>query len=174
VKLQAAILLILLTGAGGCATRRETAANGSPTMVSGASDHTPSAAASVTASSPRKPVKAPGEPFELPAYAVRESAFTDFGMSVKTNLAVKWGDGVEWMEVSGVVRESSAAKQHLQAGDRILAIDGQLITKFGRDSMLDALFQRKAGDRVELLVMSAGQALPRYVTLTAERPRRAN
>ena len=171
MRLTAAIALILLAGAAGCANPPATAPRGSAAAESPDPARDESPASPAQTAPPRTPAKATGVPVDLPVYEVRESAFTDFGMSVRTNLAVKWGDSVEWMEVSGVAPGTSAAKQHLSPGDRILAIDGELITKFGRDSMLGALFQRKAGDRAVLLLLSPQQGLPRYVTLTAERPR---
>lgn len=114
-------------------------------------------------------IKNEGDLLKLPAHEVRESAFCDFGMSVKTNLEVKWGGDVEWMLVIGVDAGSSAAKLDLKVGDRILAIDGKLVSELSRDAMLAALFQRKKGDRVQFLVLGFRQALPRFVTLTANR-----
>ncbi len=111
-----------------------------------------------------------GAALTLPAYEVRESAFSDFGMSVRTNYQVQWGGSLEWMEVIAVEPGSSAAQQNLSWGDRIIAIDGQPVTELQRDSMLATLFERKAGDRVDVLVLRAAQALPRFVTLTARRP----
>jgi C-terminal processing protease CtpA/Prc len=101
---------------------------------------------------------------------VKESAFSDFGMSVKTNLEVKFGADVEWMFVIGVNAGSSAAKANLSVGDRIMAIDGRLVTELDRDAMLAALFQRKKGDRVQFLLLGLKQPLPRFVTLVANRP----
>ncbi|HEX2854630.1 MAG TPA: PDZ domain-containing protein [Opitutaceae bacterium] len=110
-----------------------------------------------------------GDLFKLPSYEVRESAFSDFGMSVRTNMEVKWGASVEWMLVIGVDAGSSAAKLNLSVGDRILAIGGRLVAELSRDEMLAALFQRKKGERVEFLVLGVRQSLPRFVTLTANR-----
>jgi C-terminal processing protease CtpA/Prc len=106
----------------------------------------------------------------MAAYEVRESAFTDFGMSVRTNFEVKWGGDIEWMRVSAVAAGSSAARQGLVPGDRIMAIDGEPVTKLGRDSMIEKLFLRETGDRVEILVLGPAKALPRFVILTANRP----
>ncbi len=106
----------------------------------------------------------------MSAYEVRESALSDFGMSVKTNFGVKWGGDVEWMLVTAVAVASSAAQAGLAPGDRLLAIDGRLIAEMNRDAMLEALFHRKKGETVRVLVLGRGQALPRFVTLTASRP----
>ncbi len=106
----------------------------------------------------------------LPAYEVRESAFSDFGMSVKTNFEVKWGGNIEWMVVTDVAADSSAARVGIRTGDRILAIDERLVTAMDRDAMLDSLFQRKKGDPARLLVLGLKQALPRFVTVVASRP----
>src|SRR5581483_10508364 len=89
----------------------------------------------------------------LPAFEVREAAFTDFGMSVRTNLSVKWGEPVAWMRVGAVQPLSSAAAARLGAGDRILALDGHLVTGLGRAAMLAALFERHRGDRLQALVL---------------------
>ena len=106
----------------------------------------------------------------LAAYEVRESAFSDFGMSVKTNFEVKWGGNIEWMVVTGVAAGSSASRMKIALGDRILAIDGRKITEMDRDAMLDALFQRKKGDRSRLLVLGHREALPRFLIVIANRP----
>jgi hypothetical protein len=106
----------------------------------------------------------------LPAYAVRETAFSDFGMSVKTNFDVQWGGHVAWMVVTAIDAGSSAARQRLGVGDRILAIDGRPVTTFDRDAMLAALFHRKQGETSRLLVLGPKEALPRFVTLAARRP----
>lgn len=108
----------------------------------------------------------------LEAYEVRESAFSDFGMSVRTNLEVKWGGGVAWMLVSAVEPGSSAARRGIVAGDRILAIDGRAVTELGRDAMLDVLFHRKKGEAARMLVLAQGEALPRFLTLVASPPGR--
>lgn len=113
-----------------------------------------------------------GDLFKLPAHEVRESAFSDFGMSVKTNLEVKWGGDVEWMLVIGVDPGSSAAQRNLRVGDRILAMDRKPIPELSRDAMLAALFQRKKGERAEFLILGKGQPLPRFVSLMANRPDR--
>jgi hypothetical protein len=170
-KLAAAISVVLMTGAVGCMVPHQSALPTSVTAKNHGAERSQSAEAPGKVSPIGGPnVKNEGEPLEMPAYAVQESAFTDFGMSVKTNMEVKWGGYVAWMQVSGVVLESSAAKQGLRPTDRILAIDDRLIAKFNRDAMLEVLFQRKTGDKVKLLVLGAKQALPRFVTLTAELP----
>ncbi len=113
---------------------------------------------------------APSSPTVLPAYAVRETAFSDFGMSVKTNFDVQWGGRVAWMVVTAIDAGSSAARQRLGVGDRILALDGRQITTFDRDAMLAALFHRKQGETSRLLVLGPKEALPRFVVLVAHRP----
>ena len=95
-------------------------------------------------------------------------------MSVKTNFEVKWGGNVEWMLVTGIAPGSSAAAARLAFGDRILAIDGRLIKEFDRDAMLGALFARKKGDIVRLLVLGQREAMPRFVSLVANRPDAGN
>lgn len=109
-------------------------------------------------------------PTTLQAYEVKESAFSDFGMSVKTNFDVKWGGNVEWMLVTAVDPGSSASRRGIFAGDRIMAIDGRLVTAMDRDAMLDILFQRKKGDTSRLLVFGQKDPFPRFVTLIASRP----
>jgi C-terminal processing protease CtpA/Prc len=106
---------------------------------------------------------------KLPAYEVRESAISDFGISVRTNFEVKWAGKIEWMRVSAVSASSSAAHAGLAPGDQILAIDGQLITEMDKATMLDALFQRKKGDSCRLLILGQNDSLPRFVTLIANR-----
>ena len=103
----------------------------------------------------------------LPAFEVRESAFCDFGVSVKTNVEVKWGGAIEWMQVSGVEPGSLAAARNLRVGDQVLAIDKRPVTELDRDSMLEVLFQREKGDRSQLLILAVGEALPRFVTLVS-------
>jgi predicted metalloprotease with PDZ domain len=112
----------------------------------------------------------PSIPTTLEAYEVKESAFSDFGMSVKTNFDVKWGGTVEWMLVTAVAAGSSAARMGIVAGDRIMAIDGRRVTDLDRDAMLDLLFQRKKGDTSRLLVFGQKDAFPRFVILAASRP----
>jgi membrane-associated protease RseP (regulator of RpoE activity) len=116
------------------------------------------------------PVTEPAE--ELATFEVRDSAISDFGMSLRTNLEVKWGDFVTWMRVTAIDPGSSADAAGLHPGDRILAIDGTEITKLDRDAMLAALFYRKKGDRIRVLTLGVGQPLPRFVTLRANRPDR--
>ena len=103
---------------------------------------------------------------------MRESAFSDFGMSVRTNLEVKGGGRIEWMVVTRVAADSSAARRGIAPGDQILAIDGRKITEMDRDAMLEALFQRKKGDRSRLLLLGHREALPRFLDLVANRPER--
>lgn len=165
-------LLSVMSGLAGCATGEK-----NPSASDGKREGPPSAslASQKISSGESKPGKTPapqnsGELFKLPSYEVRESAFSDFGMSVRTNLEVKWGANVEWMLVIGVDRGSSAAKLDLKLGDRILAIDGKLVSDLSRDAMLAALFQRKKGERVQFLILGVRESLPRFVTLMANRP----
>lgn len=104
------------------------------------------------------------------AYEVRESAFSDFGMSLKTNLEVRLSGAIQWMVVSAVDEGSSAARMEIRTGDRIMAIDGRLITEIDRDTMLELFFQRKKGQSSRLLVLGPKEALPRFVTLVASPP----
>lgn len=106
----------------------------------------------------------------MQAYEVREAAFSDFGMSVKTNFDVRWGGRVEWMIVTAIDAASSAERAKLEAGDRILAIDGKLVTAMERDEMLACFFQRRNGETARVLVLGRVEPLPRLVTLAAQRP----
>ncbi len=106
----------------------------------------------------------------LKAYQVKESAISDFGMSVKTNVEVQWGGKIEWMTVNAVAPGSSADRVGLKPNDRIMAIDGQLVVGMEKDAMLGLFFQRRKGDTSRLLVMGHRQAMPRFVTLVASRP----
>lgn len=108
-------------------------------------------------------------PSVLPAYEVQERAFSDFGMSVKTNFDVKWGGEVEWMIVTDVALRSSAAVMGVRVGDRILAIDAVQVTTLTRDAMLDILFHRKKADRSRFLLLGEKESLPRFVWLVAAR-----
>ena len=74
------------------------------------------------------------------------------------------------MLVSAVEPGSSASRGGIVAGDRILAIDGQMIKEMGRDTMLALFFQRKNRDLSRLLVLGRHEALPHFVTLVASRP----
>lgn len=118
----------------------------------------------------QSPPSSKSDAIRLEAYEVRESAFSDFGMSLKTNFDVRWGGRIEWMVVSAVDPGSSASHTGLLAGDRIMAIDGRLVTAMDRDTMLALFFQRKKGDVSRLLVLSRKESLPRFLTLTARRP----
>jgi len=162
-------VLMTVCGVTGCATREKNA----PGIPQRRDERS-----SITSQRPREPDGASSkshdgqnqaEPLKLAAYEVRESVFCDFGMSVKTNFEVKWGGSIEWMLVSGVDAGRSAARLDLRAGDRILAIDSRVIADLDRDAMLAAVFQRIKGDRAQLLVLGVRQALPRFVTLTADR-----
>jgi predicted metalloprotease with PDZ domain len=161
--------LIAISALTGCATREQSALG----KLAASTDR--SVAASQRPQEPKgtsgqgRNMENQAEPQKLAAYEVRELAFCDFGMSVKTNFEVKWGGRIEWMQVSGVDAGSSAARLDLRVGDKILAIDGRLISELERDAMLEALFQRKKGDRSQFLVLGVRQALPRFVTLVANR-----
>jgi C-terminal processing protease CtpA/Prc len=74
------------------------------------------------------------------------------------------------MLVTAVAAGSSAAQAALAPGDRILAVDGRLVGEMNRDAMLEVLFRRKKGESSRLLLLGRGQALPRFVTLVANRP----
>lgn len=132
------------------------------------------AAPSTTATSPAvsTPASRPAtaDAIRLAAVKVNEWPLSDFGMSVKTNFEVAQGENVQWMEVSGVEPDGPAAGARLSIGDRILAIDGTLVTTLTRDGLLDVLFKRKTGDRVRLLVARRNEALPQFVRLAARRP----
>lgn len=107
---------------------------------------------------------------KLAPFRVQEWAFNDFGMSVKTNVEVMWGENVQWMEVSALEAGGSAAARGLSPGDRILALEGVPVVKLNKAAMLEALFQRKKGEHVRVLVMSPRDPLPRFVVLVASRP----
>jgi C-terminal processing protease CtpA/Prc len=106
----------------------------------------------------------------LPSFAVNDSALSDFGMSVQTNAEVSWAGPVEWMRISAVAPGSAAARADLLPGDRILAIDGILITKLEKTQMLDLLFHRRPGASSRMLILGQHGPLPRFVTLVARRP----
>ena len=160
----------------GCAGQSKTTVHSSaPAAASAAVSPEAPRAAERSNAATRQPaatvhVKADDEATEMPAYEVREAAFTDFGMSVRTNLSVKWGERVEWMKVIAIAPGSSADGQGLRPADRILALDGKLITEFDRDSMVDALFQRTSGEVVDVLVLRPKQGLPHFIRLVAGRP----
>jgi S1-C subfamily serine protease len=171
VPFTATIALVICAGTVGCSTMQETARDRSGAIHPGAKGSAPAApqnGSTITAAS--QPLKSATAPVTLAAYEVRESAISDFGMSVKTNFEVKWGGNVEWMTVTAVAAGSSASRAGIAAGDRILAIDRRKISEMDRDDMLDALFQRKKGDRSRLLVLRPREGLPRFVSLIANRP----
>lgn len=114
-------------------------------------------------------VETSGETVRLPVYRVQEGAFSDFGMSVKTNFEVASGGPVQWMEVSGLEPGGSAAVRGLAVGDRILALGGVEVTTLSKAAMLEALFQRKKGEPMRVLVMAARDAFPRFIVLVAGR-----
>ncbi len=106
----------------------------------------------------------------LPAFHAHEWAISDFGMSVKTNFEVAHGGSVEWIEISAIEPRGPAKSAGLAVGDRILAIDRELVTKLGREGLLDALFKRKSGDHIRILITNRREALPRFVEVVARRP----
>ena len=110
-----------------------------------------------------------GEPVRMGAVRVQEWAFSDFGMSVKTNFGVASGENVQWMEVSALEPGGSAVARGLAPGDRILAIERVPVTELNKSAMLAVLFQRKKGEQVRVLVMARGDPLPRFVVLVAGR-----
>ena len=91
-------------------------------------------------------------------------------MSVQTNAEVSWAGPVDWMRISAVDPGSAAARANLLPGDRILAIDGILITKLEKTQMLDLLFHRRPGASSRMLILGQHGPLPRFVTLVARRP----
>lgn len=133
-------------------------------MLAGSSGDEPRASQNETRS------ERSAEPVRLEAYHVKESAISDFGMSVKTNFEVQWGGKIEWMTVNAIAGGSSAERAGLKPGDRIMAIDGQLVVGMERDVMLGLFFQRRKGEASRLLVLSHREALPRFVILVASRP----
>ncbi len=149
----------------GCATKPSDAPAAAPlTATLGSKEENHSSLPAVK-SGPRS--HEASAPVTLAAFEVKEAAFSDFGMSVKTNLEVQWGGAIEWMQVSAVATASSAAKAGLVAGDRILAIDGRTIGEMHRDGMLGALFGREKGEASRMLVLSRNEGLPRFIRLVA-------
>jgi membrane-associated protease RseP (regulator of RpoE activity) len=107
-----------------------------------------------------------GEVYELPKFTVTERGFSKFGLSVVTNTEVVHDGLIEWMRIGVVLPGSPAAQQGLFTGMEILAIDGTPIARLDRAGMLQALFERKSGEQVRLLVYSRHfSPLPRFVVL---------
>ncbi len=166
-----AVLVGWAVGGAGCVVSR----TGPPTPAAG------SESAAAANSGAERPVRAArgrgadadkearGEAIRLPAYRVQEGAFSDFGMSVKTNFEVASGGHIQWMEVSGVEPGGSAAARGLAVGDRILALDTVAVTTLSKAAMLEALFQRKRGAQMRVLVMAQRDAFPRFVVVVAGR-----
>ena len=169
VKFKPAITVFAATVLVGCATAPKTILPASAVGTHPSAVRDPSSAPS-TGHGAALNLNVQPIPTTLQAYEVKESAFSDFGMSVKTNFDVKWGGSVEWMLVTAVDPGSSASRRGIVAGDRIMAIDGRLVTALDRDAMLDLLFQRKKGDASRLLVFGQKDAFPRFITLIANRP----
>ena len=119
---------------------------------------------------PSAPAPPSGTAEKFPAYFVQEWAFNDCGLSVKTNFEVTTGGQVQWMEISAIDPGGAAFQAHLAIGDRILAIGSTLVTELDRSALMAALFQRKKGELVRLLILGRGQGLPRFVTLRAGSP----
>jgi membrane-associated protease RseP (regulator of RpoE activity) len=164
----AAVLIIALAG---CASKTPFATRppGDPTLQQ-SSPAAPAPSPDETSSGPRSPTG--NDPVTLPAFEVNASALSDFGMSVQTNIEVSWDGPVDWMRVSAVAAESSAARANLRPGDRILAIDGQLTAKMDRTRMFERLFDRQPGARTRLLILGLQDPLPRFITLVARPPGR--
>lgn len=169
---RAGFLALVFSGAFvGCVA---TSDHGSGPVVSNETKPVPASTAPSTrepaARSPAARGTAGERPLKLQPFHVQEWAFSDFGLSVKTNFEVVTGGNVQWMEVSALEPGSAAALRGLARGDRILAIDAAPVTELSRGAMLEKLFQRKKGEQVRLLVMGSGDPLPRFVMLVAGRP----
>lgn len=107
-----------------------------------------------------------GDIVELPRFVVTQKAFLNFGLSVVTNAEVQRGGKIEWMRVGLVIPGSLAAQNNVAPWDQVLAIDGVMVTELDREGMLQALFQKSAGERVTLLIMARRNGLlPVFVTL---------
>jgi hypothetical protein len=103
---------------------------------------------------------------ELPKFVVTQKAFLDFGLSVVTNAEVQRGGKIKWVRVGVVIPGSLADQNNLMPWDQILAIDRVMVTELDREAMLQLLFEKSAGERLTLLVMSRRNGLlPVFVTL---------
>jgi membrane-associated protease RseP (regulator of RpoE activity) len=102
----------------------------------------------------------------LPPFEVRESGFTNFGISILTNKAVATGGKVEWMIVSAVAPGSAASLAGLSPGDRIYSIDGASVLKFSKAQMLGTFFHKTIGAELRLEVADPRTQARRIVTLT--------
>jgi predicted metalloprotease with PDZ domain len=102
----------------------------------------------------------------LPPFEVRESGFTNFGISILTNKAVATGGKVEWMIVSAVAPGSGASLAGLSPGDRIYSIDGESVVKFSKAQMLSTFFHKTIGTELRLEVADPRTQARRIVTLT--------
>src|SRR5688500_11750156 len=97
-------LLTVMSSLAGCATveKNQSAPDGKRESSLSSASPPSQKISSAESKSGKAPVpQNSGELFKLPSYEVRESAFSDFGMSVRTNLEVKFGAHVEWMLVIG-------------------------------------------------------------------------
>jgi membrane-associated protease RseP (regulator of RpoE activity) len=102
----------------------------------------------------------------LPPFEVRESGFTNFGISILTNKAVATGGKVEWMIVSAVAPGSGASLAGLSPGDRIYSIDSESVVKFSKAQMLSIFFHKTIGAELRLEVADPRTQARRIVTLT--------
>jgi len=107
-----------------------------------------------------------GDIVELPKFVVTQKAFLNFGLSVVTNAEVKQGGKIEWVRVGLIIPGSLADQINLMPWDQILAIDRVMVTELDRETLLQLLFQKSAGERLTLLIMSRRNGLlPIFVTL---------
>jgi C-terminal processing protease CtpA/Prc len=103
----------------------------------------------------------------LPTDPGEMDAAGDFGMSITTNFEVGQGGKTEWVLVDDVLDGSSAARVGIRAGDRIMAIDGQVVTEMDGDELCALLFERQEGESIRLLVLRSQRAVLDFVTLVA-------
>lgn len=73
-------------------------------------------------------------------------------------------DGDE-LRIDGVTEETGAARAGLEAGDRIVTLDGEKLAS--REEIVESLERREVGDFVTLGVMRDGEALELEVELSA-------
>ncbi|MFG0316761.1 MAG: PDZ domain-containing protein, partial [Planctomycetota bacterium JB042] len=78
-------------------------------------------------------------------------------------LGVQIAAGDEGVEILSVVPGTAADRAGLEAGDRVLEIDGHAIGSF--EALGEALSKRTAGERVEIKVERAGKARVTTATL---------
>jgi hypothetical protein len=104
---------------------------------------------------------------QLPPFEVHERRFSNFGLSVITNVGVMRGGPIAWMRVGQVVSGSSADRSGVRPGDEILAIDDALLAEVSREQMLQAFFGREKNDTVKLVLFGGKDLVPRIVVLKA-------